>query len=208
MQRLCVLVAAAALAVLLSVGPAVAKTGFVARLDDALPVDPPAGSTVLVGWTLADPRSDGVLEGVSTFLRIHPLGGDAIEVAAREGAAGHYTASFAAPPGGIVFVEIGMLGEMCENGTCTRSDVMFPVDEPVGANAAPKTGQAAPTTAASTSDHRAAAVAAASLPPAMASDSRPMSMVESAVTMLAALVLALALVVTTTFAARRVMRRA
>ncbi len=178
MQRLSFILAAAAMAALVFVGPAVAKTGFVARLDMALPVGPPAGSTVMLGWTLIDPRTDGVLEGVTTFVRIHPLGGSAFEVAGREDAAGHYTASFVAPPGGIVLVDFGMLGENCENGMCTRSDVMFPVDEPEAADAASKAGSATPAHAIATPDDVAAAAAVVSLPPGTAGESRPSSIIE------------------------------
>jgi hypothetical protein len=194
------------MAVLFFVGPAIAKTGFVARLDSTLPVDPPPGSTVQVGWTLIDPRSDGVLQGVTTFLRIHPLGGPAFEVAGREDAAGHYTASFEAPLGGIVLVDFGMLGENCENGTCTRSDVMFPVDEPE-----------APTRIEGGVGHAggrhpdARRCCSRSSRPSACLLGRPASAglvdVESSANRLALVVLAVALVAAMIFAARRVLRR-
>ncbi len=200
MQRVFLVIASALVALLLA-GPAVAKDGFEARLDRALPAQPSAGSTVHVGWTLIDPRSDGVLEGVSTFLRIHPLGGPPVEVVGREGAAGHYTASFVAPAGGIVRVEIGMLGEMCENGQCTRSDVMFPIDEPDGAKSAPGAAFAP------AADRQAPAAAGASLTPTTPGKSRPAS-IDSAATLLALVMLAGASVAGIAFAARRVVRRA
>jgi len=38
---------------------------------------------------------------------------------------GHYEATIAIPSGGVGRVEVGLFGESCVDGTCTRSDLMF-----------------------------------------------------------------------------------
>ena len=111
-----------------------------------------------------------------------------------------------APPGGIVLLDFGMLGENCENGACTRSDVMFPVDEPEGADAASKAASATPAAVTPTRDDVAAA-AVAGLLPGTTVESRPSSIIESSATLLALDVLAAALVAAMIFAAGRVLRR-
>ncbi len=194
-------VSIAILAALMLAGSAIAKSGFEARLDAPIPTELSAGSTVRVGWTLVDPRSDGVLEMVSTFLRVHPLGGAAFEVAGREGPAGHYTATFRAPPGGIVLVDIGMLGESCELGRCTRSDVLFPVVEP-----APVEAASSPVSAAAP-DGRAPGTAGIGVAPATGDKLRPTPN-ESTLAASALIVLVGLLVVGCAIAIRQVGRRA
>jgi hypothetical protein len=43
----------------------------------------------------------------------------------RPSGSGHYVATITLPLGGVGLVEIGLRGESCVDGECTRSDVMF-----------------------------------------------------------------------------------
>jgi len=212
-QRSFVVVIVAVVA-LFAAEPVAAKSGFEARLDRAMPDEPSAGSTVQVGWTLIDPRTDGVLEGISAFLRIRPWRTPPFDVIGREGPGGHYSASFVAPPGGIALLEIGMLNENCVDDQCTRSDMMFPIDEPEreladGAAPTPPTepGLAASRTAAPTPTSDAGVAAAAAVLTPIPAEYDPPPIVESPSSLLPAVLFVGALVVGATFAAAWVVLR-
>jgi hypothetical protein len=130
-MRTVVRLAAAVLLVLVAAAPALAKEGIEARLDQPIPLTGDPGTTVSVGFTIAAIGDDpGSWPGQPIVLKVHPVGGDPIESVATDDGKGHYTATFLMPEHGVAAVEIGMRGEMCENGTCTRSDFLFQVAGP------------------------------------------------------------------------------
>jgi hypothetical protein len=123
--------AAALLLVLAIAAPALAKEGIEARLDQAIPLNGEPGTTVTVGFTIAAIGQDpGSWPGQPVILKVHPVGGDPVDSVATDDGNGHYTATFVMPEHGVASVEIGMRGESCENGSCTRSDFMFQVAGP------------------------------------------------------------------------------
>ena len=130
-MRTIVRLAAAVLLVLAAAAPALAKDGIEARLDRPIPLGGDPGTTITVGFTIpaigADP---GSWPGQPVILKVHPVGGEPVESVATDDGKGHYTATFVMPEHGVASVEIGMRGESCENGTCTRSDFMFQVAGP------------------------------------------------------------------------------
>ena len=130
-MRTIVRLAAAVLLVLAAAAPALAKDGIEARLDQAIPLNGDPGTTIKVGFTIAAIGEDpGSWPGQPVILKVHPVGGDPVESVATDDGKGHYTATFLMPEHGVASVEIGMRGESCENGTCTRSDFMFQVAGP------------------------------------------------------------------------------
>lgn len=130
-MRTIVRLAAAVLLVLAVAAPALAKEGLEARLDQAIPLNGDPGTTITVGFTIAAIGADpGSWPGQPVILKVHPVGGDPVESVAKDDGKGHYTATFVMPEHGVASVEIGMRGESCENGTCTRSDYMFQVAGP------------------------------------------------------------------------------
>jgi hypothetical protein len=130
-MRTLVRLAAAVLLVLAVAAPALAKAGLEARLDRPIPLNGDPGTTVFVGFSVAaigeDPDS---WAGQPVILRMHPVGGDPVESVAKDDGKGHYTAAFVMPEHGVAAVEIGLRGESCENGTCTRSNLLFRVAGP------------------------------------------------------------------------------
>ena len=136
---------AAVVLVLAAAVPVLAKEGLEARLDRPIPLDGDPGGPVTVGFTVAAVGSDPAsYSGQPVFLRVHPVGGEAVEVGARGDGDGHYTATFAMPVHGVAAVEIGLRGEMCEHGTCARSDILFRVAGPEGAGTYTSTTVAPP----------------------------------------------------------------
>ncbi len=128
-MRTVVRLAAALVLALGIVTPVLAKEGVEARLDQAIPLNGDPGTPIVVGFTLASMTGDDAT-GAPVYLRVHPVGGDPVEVPATDDGTGHYTATFTMPEHGVAAVEIGMRGESCENGACTRSDFMFQVAGP------------------------------------------------------------------------------
>src|SRR6476659_10592412 len=130
-MRTIVRLAAAVLLMLAVAAPALAKEGIEARLDQPIPLNGDPGTTVTVGFTVAaigeDPDS---WSGQPVILKVHPVGGDPVETVATDDGAGHYSATFVMPEHGVAAIEIGIRGESCENGTCTRSDLLFQVAGP------------------------------------------------------------------------------
>jgi len=133
-MRTVVRLAASAAAILLTLAvaaPVLAKEGIEARLDQPIPLNGDPGTTVKVGFAVAaigqDPDS---WAGQPVILKVHPVGGDPVETVATDDGKGHFTATFTMPEHGVAAVEIGLRGESCENGTCTRSDLLFQVAGP------------------------------------------------------------------------------
>lgn len=121
--------APAAAALLLVLPPAaLAKDGFEARLDAALPADASPGDELSVGWTLAgtEPGEPARFSAMGVFVRL--VGDSASEAVGKEGPTGHYTAVVRVPEGGIAGVEIGVQGTRCvQDKPCERSDYLFPI---------------------------------------------------------------------------------
>ena len=115
-------------------GTAAAKGNAMAALDAPIPPDADPGSELEVGWRAWTP--DGGAEwpfaGSPVFIRLVSTDGTSTtEVLGRENprGSGHYLATISVPPGGVGRVEIGLLGESCVDGSCTRSDMMFELPE-------------------------------------------------------------------------------
>jgi len=157
-------------AALLSVGlllsaasAALAQDGDpVVILDEPLPTDAAAGSSVAIAWSVEVTRDDGTTlpvnaEGV--FLRLTPASGEPIDVAAGQDRPGHYRATVTVPEGGLGAVAFGLRGSACyADGHCERSDSLFKVvDRPVAVVVPPTAAPtvvvtpAAPTTTPATS---------------------------------------------------------
>jgi hypothetical protein len=126
--------AAAMLLVSLAIAPVAAKTAYEARLDAPISRDAAPGATITVRWTV-----DQVvgfervpIEGPGpVFLRLYPMtrGAAPTEAIGDEPLpdSGRFTASIEVPAGGVARVEIGLFGESCTAGVCTRYDELFPV---------------------------------------------------------------------------------
>jgi hypothetical protein len=106
-------------------GSAAAKGNAMAALDAPIPPDADPGSELEVGWRAWTP--DGGAEwpfaGSPVFIRLVSTDGTSTtEVLGRENprGSGHYLATISVPPGGVGRVEIGLLGESCVDGSCTR----------------------------------------------------------------------------------------
>lgn len=134
----------AALGLLLALAAPVGAKGDVeARLDAPFPRDAAPGTTVTVGWTLAYADAPGeVVWGTPNFIRVHPVGGEPVEVTSKETAeeSGHYVATFEVPAGGIARFEIGLPGQACDADGCRRVDHLPPVVEPAAGGAAAPLG--------------------------------------------------------------------
>jgi hypothetical protein len=66
------------------------------------------------------------------FIRLVSADGSrSTETMGRESPAGsgRYEATIAIPSGGVGRVEVGLFGESCVDGTCTRSDLLFELPE-------------------------------------------------------------------------------
>ena len=125
--RAAVLGALFALAV---VAPAAAKEGALAELDAGIPRDAEPGSQLEVGWRAWTPdgSTEHPLMGSPLFIRLTSAdGSERVEVSGREDPAGsgHYLATVTIPQGGVSLVEIGLRGESCANGSCSRSDMIL-----------------------------------------------------------------------------------
>lgn len=131
-------------ALALVAAPTLAKEGAEAKLDTAIPRDAEPGSTIEVGWSvfyIVGDKQEPV-GGSPIYIRlVAPDGTTATEVMGTEGprGSGHYTASIEVPAGGIGEVVVGLVGEACyQDGSCERSDVIFPLtDDPLVTGAAP-----------------------------------------------------------------------
>lgn len=131
--RLLPIAAAAALIGLLatSAAPLLAKDGMEAWLTTPVRLDTPPGTTLTVAWRIVTEDEDGgrvPVTGMPVFLRFVPTGGgEPVEVMGDEQPidSGRWTGTLVVPAGGIARVEVGMHNEVCENGSCTKSDMLF-----------------------------------------------------------------------------------
>jgi hypothetical protein len=164
-----------ALVGLLAVGatPVLAKEGMEAQLTTPVRLDTPPGTTLTVAWTILVEGEDGrvPVTGMPVFLRfVPPGGGKAVEAMGDERPAnsGRFMATLVVPAGGIARVEVGMHNEMCENGSCTRSDMLFDLtdDSLVSGTAAGLGAAAAPIASAAYTPVQPATVPAATTSPA------------------------------------------
>lgn len=134
MRRLATATVIAAVLVVAFAGSAAAKGDAMAELDAPIPPDADPGTELEVGWRAWTP--DGGTEwpfaGSPIFIRLISTDGTAsTEVLGTENprGSGHYLATISVPPGGVGRVEIGLLGESCVDGACTRSDILFELPE-------------------------------------------------------------------------------
>jgi hypothetical protein len=112
----------------------------VVTLDEPLPVDAPAGSTVRIAWSVDIALDGGSLpfnaEGV--FVRLMPATGAPVHVVAVQDEPGHYVATVEVPKGGLGKVLFGLRGEACSaDGGCMPSDEYFRVGSDTGGFVAP-----------------------------------------------------------------------
>ncbi len=115
-------------------GVAAAKGGALASLETPIPPDADPGTTIDVAWRawMPDAGTDWPFSGLPVFIRLISADGSfATETMGRESPAGsgHYDATIAIPSGGVGRVEVGLFGESCVDGTCTRSDLLFELPE-------------------------------------------------------------------------------
>ena len=148
---------------------AAAKDGALASLETPIPSDADPGTEIDVAWRawMPDGGTDWPFSGSPVFIRLVSAdGGRSTETMGRESPAGsgRYEATIAIPSGGVGRVEVGLFGESCVDGTCTRSDLLFELPEdqrvpqaaaarpaaPVATAAAPAAGRARRATTAAT----------------------------------------------------------
>jgi hypothetical protein len=116
---------------LLSVaGTAAAKGDAMAALDAPISPDADPGTELEVGWRawMPDGASEWPFTGSPVFIRLtSPDGSSSSEAFGRENpeGSGHYLATIQVPSGGVGRIEVGLFGESCVNGACTRSDILF-----------------------------------------------------------------------------------
>ena len=111
-------------------GVAAAKGGALASLETPIPPDADPGTTIDVAWRawMPDAGTDWPFSGLPVFIRLVSADGSrSTETMGRESPAGsgRYEATIAIPSGGVGRVEVGLFGESCVEGTCTRSDLLF-----------------------------------------------------------------------------------
>ena len=125
-------------------GTALAKGDAMAALDAPIPPNADPGAELEVGWRAWIPggTSEWPFSGAPVFIRLtSPDGSSSTEVIGRENpsGSGHYLASIPVPAGGVGLIEVGLFGESCVQGVCTRSDILFelPDEQRVPVAAAP-----------------------------------------------------------------------
>jgi hypothetical protein len=131
--------------IVLFAGTAAAKGDAMAALDAPIPSGVDPGTELAVGWRAWTPGgTDWPFAGLPVFIRLISADGtSSTEVLGRENprGSGHYLARVVVPPGGVGLVEVGLFGESCVDGMCTRSDILFdlPEQQRAPATAAPVT---------------------------------------------------------------------
>ena len=115
-------------------GVVAAKGGALASLETPIPPSADPGTTIDVAWRawMPDAGTDWPFSGLPVFIRLVSAGGGrSTETMGRESPAGsgRYEATIAIPSGGVGRVEVGLFGESCVDGTCTRSDLLFELPE-------------------------------------------------------------------------------
>ena len=111
-------------------GAAAAKGNALAELDTPIPPGAEPGSVLSVGWRawVPDVEGDWPFAGSPVFLRLtSPDGTASTEAFGVENprGSGHYLATIEVPAGGAGLVEVGLFGESCVDGVCSRSDILF-----------------------------------------------------------------------------------
>ena len=122
------------LLVLSLAGTAAAKGDVLAALDAPIPPDAEPGTELDVGWRAWTPggTSEWPFSGAPVFIRLtSPDGSSSTEAFGRENpeGSGRYLAAIQVPAGGVGLVDVGLFGESCVNGECTRSDILFELPE-------------------------------------------------------------------------------
>jgi hypothetical protein len=122
------------LLVLSLAGTAAAKGDVLAMLDAPIPPDAKPGTELDVGWRAWTPggTSEWPFSGAPVFIRLtSPDGSSSTEAFGHEDpeGSGHYFATIQVPAGGVRLVDVGLFGESCVNGECTRSDILFELPE-------------------------------------------------------------------------------
>lgn len=115
-------------------GVVAAKDGALASLETPIPVDAGPGTEIAVAWRawMPDAGTDWPFSGSPVFIRlVSATGGRSTETMGRERppGSGRYEATIAIPSGGVGRVEVGLFGESCVKGTCSRSDLLFELPE-------------------------------------------------------------------------------
>jgi hypothetical protein len=111
-------------------GATAAKGNALAELDAPIPPGAEPGRDIEVGWRawMPDVKGDWPFSGSPVFIRLNSADGSGsteelgIE---RPTGSGHYHATISVPAGGVGLVEVGLFGESCVNGACSRSDILF-----------------------------------------------------------------------------------
>jgi hypothetical protein len=113
---------------------AAAKGDAMAALDAPIPPDADPGTELQVGWRawMPDGTSEWPFTGSPVFMRLISADGtSSTEAFGRENpeGSGHYLATIQVPAGGVGLVEVGLFGETCVHGACSRSDILFDLPE-------------------------------------------------------------------------------
>ena len=110
-------------------GTGAAKGNAVAALDKPIPPGAAQGTELAVGWRAWVPDVGAwPFSGSPVFIRLtSPDGVSSTEALGVEDprGSGHYLATVRVPSGGAGLVEVGLFGESCVDGVCTRSDLLF-----------------------------------------------------------------------------------
>src|SRR5262245_3665651 len=123
-MRLLVIALTAAIAAALA--PQVsAKDGVVARLENPAALRAPAGSHIVLAWTLRDGKRPFTAAGIYAVL--HGRNGRTATGWALETAPGRYRARLTIPKGGVRAVRIGLEGWSTGPGGTKRADWLFPI---------------------------------------------------------------------------------
>jgi hypothetical protein len=132
MTRIVALSALAAAVVVAAVaaGPAGAKGGVEARLVTPISRGALPGTRITVVWTLAsvDGGKRRPFGAGGVFVRLFGRDSRSLRVYATTMAApGRYRAVVRIPRGGVLRIEIGLMGTACDAEGCRRSPALFPI---------------------------------------------------------------------------------
>ena len=111
-------------------GAAAAKGNALAELGAPIPPGAEPGSNIEMGWRawMPDVEGDWPFSGSPVFIRLTSADGasstEALGVENPTGS-GQYHATIRVPAGGVGLVEVGLFGESCVKGACSRSDILF-----------------------------------------------------------------------------------
>ena len=113
-----------ALLVLACAAPAAAKDGVVAHLANPQALTAPAGTPVVVVWTLRAGTQPFGARGIYVRLR----GRTTSTALAQELAPGRFRARVPIPSGGVRSIVIGLVGWRTDSHGTRRADWRFPID--------------------------------------------------------------------------------